>query len=141
MRDVVLAFSYICIYLTLGTSGSNVLYTTETYIGSHCTSGNNKRCTMIKNTGLRTKSIEPDAKTVWAMNKGITNIKKRKRSHEGVTPMYLRHEKKGRQYYDIVCLNSHKSNEKLLHVNDHGARRTFFVTKPFSGQHKDSKVS
>lgn len=30
-------FSYVCIYLTLGTSGSNVLYTTETYIGSHYT--------------------------------------------------------------------------------------------------------
>lgn len=30
-------FIYVCIYLTLGTSGSNVLYTTETYIGSHCT--------------------------------------------------------------------------------------------------------
>lgn len=32
-------FIYVCIYLTLGTSGSNVLYTTETYIGSHCTVG------------------------------------------------------------------------------------------------------
>lgn len=39
MADRCLDFSYVCIYLILGTSGSNVLYTTETYIGSRYTVG------------------------------------------------------------------------------------------------------
>lgn len=68
-------FRMFCIYLTLGTSGSNVLYTTETYIGSHCTVGtitlrHDQECQSY------TKSIEPDVRFIQNKDKtkeGYTN--------------------------------------------------------------------
>jgi len=121
-----------CIYLTLGTSGSNVLYTTETYIDSHCTGNNN---------------VAPWSRVpvVYKINRTwdlfIIRTKQKRITRMRFTWKYIHKKKEKKKYYNGVDHKRHRDNEIISCVLAIMKNVGFFLRRCYPKQHKDLKTS